>query len=109
YRENESIPWERVHHLPDFAYFNHSIHVQKGFGCSTCHGRVDQMPLTWQTGSLLMEWCLDCHRHPEHYVRPREQVFNMEWEPPKNQAAIGRQLVRDYQIRSLQSCSTCHR
>jgi Cytochrome c7 and related cytochrome c len=109
YRQNKSIPWERVHHLPDFAYFNHSIHVQKGFGCSTCHGRVDQMPLTWQSGSLLMEWCLDCHRHPEQYVRPREEVFNMEWQPPRDQTELGRHLVREYKIRSLQSCSTCHR
>jgi hypothetical protein len=109
YRTGESIPWIRVHQLAEFAYFNHAAHVQKGFGCSTCHGRVDRMPLTWQHGSLLMEWCLECHRAPERFVRPREEVFNMAWQPPDNQEEVGRQLVRDNNIRSLQSCSTCHR
>ena len=68
FRENQSIRWTRVHDLPDFVYFNHSIHVNKGVGCETCHGRVDKMPLTWQENSLQMEWCLDCHRNPEKYV-----------------------------------------
>ena len=80
YRTGRSIEWTRVHDLPMFVYFNHSIHVSKGFGCSTCHGRVDQMPLTWQAASLQMKWCLDCHRHPENYVRPLDQVYNMAWQ-----------------------------
>lgn len=105
------IEWTRVHNLPDFAYFNHSIHVQKGIGCSTCHGRVDQMPLTWQVASLRMEWCLGCHREPERYIRPREQVFDMEWTPPKDQEALGRRLVQEYHVpvERLQDCYTCHR
>ncbi len=105
------IEWTRVHNLPDFAYFNHSIHVQKGIGCSTCHGRVDQMPLTWQVASLRMEWCLGCHREPERYIRPREQVFDMEWMPPKDQEAFGRKLVQEYHVpvERLQDCYTCHR
>jgi len=98
-----------VHDLPDFAYFNHSIHVNKGVGCETCHGRVDKMPLTWQKASLQMEWCLDCHRHPEQYVRPREEVFKMGYEPPIEQEELGRRLVKEYKIQSLTSCSTCHR
>jgi Cytochrome c7 and related cytochrome c len=109
FRSDRSIPWTRVHDLPDFAYFNHSIHVNKGVGCSTCHGRVDRMPLVWQEKSLQMEWCLDCHRHPERFVRPREQVFNMEYQPPSDQIALGTQLVKEYKIQSLTSCSTCHR
>ena len=109
YRTNTSIAWTRVHDLPDFVYFNHSIHVHNGMGCSTCHGRVDKMPITWQAESLRMQWCLDCHRHPEQYVRPRDQVFNMDYRPPANQAALGAQLVKDYHIQSLISCSTCHR
>jgi len=109
FRSDQSIRWTRVHDLPDFAYFNHSIHVNKGVGCSTCHGRVDRMPLVWQEKSLLMEWCLDCHRHPERYVRPREEVFNMEYQPPADQIALGTRLVEEYQIQSLTSCSTCHR
>lgn len=109
FRTDRSIAWTRVHDLPDFAYFNHSIHVNKGVGCETCHGRVDKMPLTWQKASLQMEWCLDCHRHPERYVRPREQVFRMGYEPPIDQETLGRQLVKEYKIQSLTSCSTCHR
>jgi len=109
FRNNLPLEWTRVHDLPDFVYFNHSIHVKKGIGCSTCHGRVDQMPLTWRTQTLYMDWCLDCHRQPERYVRPREQVFNMAWEPPQDQLALGAKLVRTYRIRSLTDCSVCHR
>ena len=109
FRTDRSIAWTRVHDLPDFAYFNHSIHVNKGVGCETCHGRIDKMPLTWQKASLQMEWCLDCHRHPEQYVRPREAVFQMGYEPPGDQETLGRQLVKEYKIQSLTSCSTCHR
>ena len=109
FRTDRSIAWTRVHDLPDFAYFNHSIHVNKGVGCETCHGRIDKMPLTWQKSSLQMEWCLDCHRHPEQYVRPREAVFQMGYEPPGDQETLGQQLVKEYKIQSLTSCSTCHR
>jgi len=106
------IAWTRVHNLADFVYFNHSIHVQKGVGCVTCHGRVDRMPLMWQENSLLMEWCLNCHRQPERYVRPREYVFRMDWTPPPDQLALGRRLMKEYHIRSVEeltSCDTCHR
>ncbi len=103
------IAWTRVHDLPDFAYFNHSIHINKGVGCETCHGRIDKMPLTFQKASLQMEWCLDCHRHPEQYVRPREAVFQMGYEPASDQETLGRQLMKEYKIQSLTSCSTCHR
>jgi hypothetical protein len=109
FRDNRSIPWTRVHDLPDFVYFDHSIHVNKGVGCETCHGRVDKMPLTWQKASLQMEWCLECHRHPERNVRPREAVFEMGYEPPVDQETLGLQLVKEYKIQSLTSCSTCHR
>jgi hypothetical protein len=111
YRTGRPIHWTRVHHLAEFAYFNHSIHVNKGVGCSTCHGQVEQMPLTRQTSSLLMEWCLECHRNPEKFVRPREEVFNMAWTPPGDQITLGRQLVRQYNIRTeqLTNCSVCHR
>jgi len=109
YRTGRSIQWTRVHDLPDFVYFDHSIHVHQGIGCSTCHGRVDKMPLTWQAQSLRMEWCLNCHRNPERYVRPRDQVFDMAYEPPADQATLGKKLVAQYGVRSLTSCSTCHR
>ena len=109
FRTGQSIAWTRVHDLPDFAYFNHSIHVNKGVGCSTCHGPVDRMPLMRKEASLQMEWCLDCHRHPERYVRPREAVFDMDYQTPANQLALGAQLVRAYHIQKLTDCSTCHR
>jgi len=109
YRTGEPIRWTRVHDLPDFVYFNHSIHVQKGVGCSTCHGRVDRMQLTYQAATLQMQWCLDCHRNPERYVRPKELVFSMDWTPPADQLERGRELVAQYDIRRLTSCSYCHR
>ena len=112
YRTGQSIRWTRVHDLPDFVYFNHSIHVNKGVGCETCHGRVDRMPLTWQENTLRMEWCLECHRNPEKYVRPREFITTMGYQPEEDQETVGRRLVHDYGIqdaRTLTSCSTCHR
>ena len=109
FRSDQSIQWTRVHDLPDFAYFNHSIHVNKGVGCTTCHGQVDRMPLMWQEKSLQMEWCLDCHRQPERYVRPREDVFRVDYVAPPDQAELGKRLVAQYQIQKLTSCSTCHR
>jgi cytochrome c7-like protein len=112
WRTGQPILWTRVHDLPDYVYFNHSIHVNKGIGCSSCHGRIDLMPLTWQVASLQMEWCLDCHRQPERFVRPRDQIYNMAWEPPENQTEQGRKLVKEYAILDanyLTSCDTCHR
>jgi hypothetical protein len=109
FRTGNSLEWIRVHDLPDFVYFNHSIHIKKGMGCETCHGRIDQMQGIQQVSSLQMEWCLDCHRAPEKYVRPRAAVFQMGYEPAGDQLEIGRRLVKEYKIQSLTSCSTCHR
>jgi hypothetical protein len=109
FRTGKPIPWVRVHDLPDFVYFNHSIHVAKGVGCTTCHGPIDKMPLTWQQNSLQMEWCIDCHRNPEKYVRPREAVFRTDWVPPSDQVEQGKNLVKQYRIESKTSCSACHR
>jgi hypothetical protein len=109
FRSNRPIEWTRVHDLPDFVYFDHSIHVNKGVGCTTCHGQVDRMPLMWQENSLQMEWCLDCHRNPERYVRPREAVFSIDYVAPSNQLELGARLVAEYRIQKLTSCSTCHR
>jgi hypothetical protein len=112
YRNDKSIEWVKVHRLADFVYFNHSIHVNKGVGCSTCHGQVNQMPLVFQANTLLMQWCLDCHRDPEPALRPKDQVFNMDWRAPDNQTELGRKLRAEYKIRTteeLVSCSTCHR
>jgi hypothetical protein len=108
YESGRAMAWTRVHDLPDFVSFDHSIHVSKGVGCTTCHGPVDRMPLIAQHASLQMEWCLDCHRNPEAYVRPRESVFSVGYEPPPDQLELGRRLVAEYEIRKLTSCSTCH-
>jgi hypothetical protein len=111
-RTGKPIQWTRVHDLPDYVYFNHSIHVNKGVGCSTCHGNVAQMPLMYQASSLQMEWCLACHRNPENFVRDRKDIFKMDWQPPANQAQAGAELVKQNKIqdaRALTSCSTCHR
>jgi Cytochrome c7 and related cytochrome c len=122
WRSGQPIKWVRVHDLPDFVYFNHSIHVNKGVGCSTCHGRVDLMPLMWNVASLNMEWCLECHRNPENFIRPKEKITEMVW-PPRgtdskefpngwNQAVEGPRLVKEYKIQPkdvMTSCSTCHR
>ena len=112
FRTGGTIRWTRVYDLPDFVYFNHSIHVNKGVGCETCHGRIDKMALTAQHPTLQMSWCLDCHRNPEKYVRPRESITTMGYEPAGNQGEIGTRLVAEYKIqdaRTLTSCSTCHR
>ena len=112
YKTGQSLPWQRVHNLPQFVFFDHSIHVHKGVGCESCHGRVDRMPFVYQENSLLMSWCVDCHRNPAPNLRPRESVFDMTWEPPADRAHLGADLAKQYRIRSvdeLTSCSACHR
>ena len=136
YRSGESLQWTRVNQLPDFVFFNHSIHVTKGVGCNTCHGPVDTMPLMYQQESLQMEWCLGCHRDPGKNLRPRDQVFNMRYQPASSgnpvsmdgqtftdQDALGAYLIKKYQVRvgrietsdgqtsvsDITSCNTCHR
>ena len=109
WRTGTSIEWVKVHDLPDYVYFDHSAHVSKGVGCSTCHGRVDRMAYVWQEKSLLMEWCLDCHRQPEKYLRPKSEVYDPAYEAPANQLELGRRLVTDYDVKPQVTCSTCHR
>jgi hypothetical protein len=107
YRTGKSLVWTRVHRLPDFVHFKHDIHVAKGIGCASCHGRIDRMNLVYQASPLTMEWCLNCHRAPERYIRPREEVFNMNY-VPKNQAVLGPELVKRYNVKSKTHCSACH-
>ncbi|WP_224367748.1 cytochrome c3 family protein [Hyalangium versicolor] len=109
---DRAIPWVRVHNLPDFVYFNHSIHVNKGVGCYSCHGRVDEMAAIEQKQPLTMGWCLDCHRNPKPHLRPLEYITSMTWTPPakpEEAAALGDKLAKDYDVHSRTSCSTCHR
>ncbi len=103
------IPWVRVHILPQFVYFNHSIHVAKGIGCETCHGRVDQMPAIEQVAPLTMGWCLDCHRNPAPNLRPASEITTMGWQPTGDRQALQRDLMKKYEIHSRTSCTTCHR
>ena len=105
------IKWRRVHDLPDYVYFDHSIHVAKGIGCATCHGAVNQMLLTWKTRGLYMRWCLDCHRDPSQFVRPRSEVFNMNYPAAQQQISSGRALMEANHVHTagLTDCYTCHR
>jgi hypothetical protein len=107
FRTGKPLVWQRVHRLPDFVQFNHSIHVAKGVGCATCHGQIDKMNLVYQASPLTMEWCLDCHRAPEKYIRPREEVFNMNY-VARDQKTLGPELVRRYNVESETHCSACH-
>ncbi|HKO16240.1 MAG TPA: cytochrome c3 family protein [Gemmatimonadaceae bacterium] len=103
------IPWQRVNGLPDFVFFNHAIHVTKGVGCESCHGRVDRMAQVHQTAPLTMGWCLDCHRMPEQHLRPVEQMTTMGYTPRESQRVLGHTLAQRYGVRSLTSCTDCHR
>ncbi len=107
---NRPIRWRRVNDLPDFVFFNHGIHIQKGIGCATCHGAVDRMPLTWKAQTLYMKWCLECHRDPARFIRPRNEVLNMAYEST-NRAQLGPRLVQAYDVHTnqLTDCSICHR
>ena len=104
----EPIEWVRVNDLPDYVYFDHSVHVGAGVGCVSCHGRVDEMPLMYQAESLQMIWCLDCHREPERFVRPTDEVFNMTWKA-EDQAALGAELVSAAGLEPRTACTACHR
>lgn len=106
---NEPIVWARVHRLPEFVYFDHSIHVKKGVGCESCHGRVDRMARIYQVASLQMGWCLDCHRRPERALRPVEEITTMGWVPPRPQEELGRELMERYGVRRVTDCTACHR
>ena len=105
------LRWHRVNRLPDYVYFDHSVHVSNGVGCSTCHGAVDRMPLMRQATPLTMGWCLDCHRKPAPNLRPASQIFNTEWTPPPDQKQRGEDLLKHYHIanKHLTDCSVCHR
>jgi hypothetical protein len=109
YRDAKPVAWQRVNYLPDFVFFNHSIHVRKGVGCETCHGRVDEMARVYQQAPLTMGWCLECHRNPAQFLRPVEEITTMGYRPARPQAELGPALMAEYHVRSLTDCTTCHR
>lgn len=108
---NLPIHWQRVHRLPGYVYFDHSVHAAKGVGCTTCHGAVDQMPLMFQAAPLTMAWCLDCHRDPAKNLRPRSLIFSTDWTPGPDREQEGHKLLAEYGIKvdHLADCSVCHR
>ena len=108
--EDKSLVWGRVNNLPDYVYFNHSIHIAKGVGCSSCHGRVDEMPLTYKAQSLTMEFCVSCHQNPGPQLRPASEVYNMDWHRTDGTPSPAA-LLAQYGIpnRTLTDCSICHR
>jgi hypothetical protein len=113
YRENKPIEWERVHDLPEYAYFNHSIHISKGVGCASCHGDISSMPAVYQENTLQMEWCLSCHRDPAPNIRPKSEIYNTSWNPsditPEQQREVDEKIKNLRSSEMLTSCSTCHR
>jgi hypothetical protein len=108
-RNDVPLVWNRVYDLPDFAYFDHSIHVRKGVACVTCHGPVDQMPLLWREATLHMEWCLECHRDPGQFVGPRELVAATFDRPARRTALDASEWLKEYHVNSKTNCSVCHR
>lgn len=111
YETGENLVWLGVHDAAEHVYFNHSVHVQNGFACETCHGNVPEMPQVWQANNMLMAWCLDCHNEPEQYIRPISERYTFGYETPENQDELGQQLVEEYGVdkEGLANCSTCHR
>jgi hypothetical protein len=111
YDNNTRIAWNKVHELAQHVYFNHSIHVNKGIGCESCHGRVDQMPMVWRNETMTMRWCLDCHQEPQQQIRPREEVYTFGYTPAEEQATLGPRLIEEYhvQVDGLTDCAVCHR
>ncbi len=109
YETDAPLAWTKVYKLPDYVFFNHAIHINKGMGCSSCHGNVKQMPLMHKANSMQMKWCLDCHRNPEKFVRPKSEIFNADWVPPDDGGALAAKLVREYKIQKRTDCYTCHR
>ena len=106
--QKEPIEWTKVHHLPDYAHFSHAAHVNKGVGCETCHGRIDQMEVVSQAEPLSMGWCLDCHRQPEKYLRPNDEITTMGYTQPASFIERNLERIRDQGIQPPTNCSACH-
>ena len=112
YATGQSIQWNRVNQVPDYVYFDHHIHVNKGVGCEECHGRTDQQQGAVKAETFYMAWCLDCHREPAKYLRPKDKVYEMGYQPSEDQMAVGNRLVQEYNVKppsQLMNCSICHR
>ena len=111
YASGDPVPWIKVHRMPDYVYFNHAVHVNRGISCVECHGQINEMEVVYHAESLSMKFCLDCHRHPENFLRPLDKVYDLEWKPESTEAQkeAGLQMVHDWKISPPESCSRCHR
>jgi len=107
--KKEALEWVRVHKIPDYAVFDHSAHINRGVGCTSCHGRIDQMEVVMQVQPLSMGWCLNCHRNPDMHLRPLDQVTNMEWIAPDDQLLLAEQFKLERNINPPTDCTGCHR
>jgi hypothetical protein len=104
------VEWKRVHKLPEFAYFNHAVHVNKGVSCVSCHGRVNEMPVVVHDQLLTMGWCLKCHNDPHEHLRPLSEVTNLKWKPEGATAGeIGAGIQNNLQVKAPMNCQSCHR
>ena len=115
-QSGKPIPWVQIHRVPDYVYFNHSVHVNRGISCVECHGQINQMDEVYQAKPLSMTFCLDCHRNPAARIRPQDKITDLNWrwsDDPKENARLqklhGEQMVKDWKVESLQTCSACHR
>ncbi len=111
YDSGEPIPWVRIHKTPDYVYFNHAAHVNRGISCLECHGEINKMEVVYHAKPLSMGFCLECHRNPEEYIRPPEEVYNLDWERPEDPVEVAEieGFVHDWKVNPPQSCSGCHR
>jgi len=105
------VPWVKIHKAPDYVYFNHAAHVNRGVSCASCHGKINRMETVWHDQPQSMGWCLECHRAPYNHVRPKEHIYNLDWQAAsqREQVAIGKELVKQWNINPPQTCAACHR
>jgi hypothetical protein len=107
--KDRPMEWVRVHKIPDYAYFDHSIHIRAGVGCSSCHGDIRSMEVVEQVEPLSMGWCLECHREPDLHLRPRDEITDTTWKPPKDQLEFAARVKEELRIQPREDCSACHR
>lgn len=111
WKTGEPVNWVRIHKVPDYTYFNHAVHVNRGVSCYSCHGAVNEMQVVWQDQPQSMSWCLDCHRAPENFLRPPSEIYNMNWKPAagESQREMGMKFKEEWEVNPPVTCGGCHR